>query len=43
MTGLSMTKEAVDQWLAIRKEAATKIDPETGEVDWRYTPTLDQR
>jgi hypothetical protein len=26
----------VDQWLAIRKEAALQIDPETAEVDWVY-------
>jgi hypothetical protein len=35
-TELSITKEDVEQWLAIRKEAATKIDPETAEVDCRY-------
>jgi hypothetical protein len=33
-----MTKE---QWLAIRKRAARKIDPETAEVDWVYGQTLD--
>jgi hypothetical protein len=26
----------VKQWLAIRKKAALKIDPETAEVDWKY-------
>lgn len=31
----------VKQWLAIRKEAALKIDPETAEVDWCYSQTLD--
>ena len=31
----------VEQWLAIRKEAALKIDPETAEVDWIYAQTLD--
>jgi hypothetical protein len=31
----------VEQWLAIRKEAALKIDPETAEVDWTYAETLD--
>ena len=31
----------VEQWLAIRKEAALKIDPETAEVDWTYGLTLD--
>ena len=33
-----MTKE---QWLAIRKEAALQIDPETAEVFWRYAQILD--
>jgi hypothetical protein len=33
-----MTKE---QWLALRKEAALKIDPETAEVEWTYAQTLD--
>jgi hypothetical protein len=33
-----MTKE---QWLAVRKEAALKIDPETAEVLWDYALTLD--
>ena len=28
-------------WLAIRKEAGRKIDPETAEVDWIYAQTLD--
>jgi hypothetical protein len=28
-----MTKE---QWLAVRKEAALHVDPETAEVDWTY-------
>ena len=31
----------VEQWLAIRKEAGLKIDPETAEVIWNYTQTLD--
>ena len=31
----------VEQWLAIRKEAALKIDPETAEVDWTYGPIFD--
>jgi hypothetical protein len=33
-----MTKE---QWLAIRKEAAVKIDPETAEVLWQYGSVRD--
>jgi hypothetical protein len=33
-----MTKE---QWLAIRKEAAVKIDPETAEVFWGYGSVRD--
>src|SRR5260370_1735902 len=31
----------VEQWLAIRKEAALRIDPDTAEVDWTYAQTLD--
>jgi hypothetical protein len=31
----------VEQWLAIRKEAGLKIDPETAEVDWGYARTFD--
>ena len=31
----------VEQWLAIRKEAGLKIDPETAEVEWIYALTLD--
>ena len=31
----------VEQWLATRKEAGIKIDPETAEVDWTYALTLD--
>ena len=33
--------KAVKEWLAIRKEAGLKIDPETAEVDWWYAQTLD--
>jgi hypothetical protein len=33
-----MTKE---QWLAIRKEAGLKIDPQTAEVDWTYADISD--
>jgi len=37
-----MTDEmTVEQWLAIRKEAALQIDPETAEVEWTYAQTLD--
>jgi hypothetical protein len=32
---------AVEQWLAIRKEAGQQIDPETAEVDWIYAQTED--
>ena len=32
---------SVEQWLAIRKEAGLKIDPETAEVMWTYALTLD--
>jgi hypothetical protein len=31
----------VKQWLAIRKEAGLKIDPETAEVTWIYALTVD--
>jgi hypothetical protein len=31
----------VEQWLAIRKGAGLKIDPETAEVDWWYARTFD--
>jgi hypothetical protein len=31
----------VEEWLALRKEAALKIDPATAEVDWQYGFTLD--
>lgn len=31
----------VEQWLAIRKEAGTRIDPETAEVKWVYAQILD--
>ena len=31
----------VEQWLAIRKEAALQIDPESAEVMWTYAQTLD--
>ena len=34
-------KMDVEQWLAIRKEAGLKIDPETAEVMWIYAQTLD--
>jgi hypothetical protein len=30
-----------EQWLAIRKEAGLKIDPETAEVYWTYAQTED--
>ena len=36
-----MTDEERKIWLAIRKEAGLKIDPETAEVDWTYAATLD--
>jgi hypothetical protein len=31
----------IEGWLAIRKKAGLKIDPETAEVDWSYAQTLD--
>ena len=37
-----MTEEmTVEQWLAIRKEAGLKIDPETAEVDQDWGNELD--
>jgi hypothetical protein len=36
----SVQKE-LEKWLAIRKEAGLKIDPETAEVNWTYGLTLD--
>jgi hypothetical protein len=35
---IRMTNE---KWLAVRKEAALRIDPETAEVSWEYGQTLD--
>lgn len=32
---------SVEEWLAVRKEAGLKIDPETAEVEWWYAQTLD--
>jgi hypothetical protein len=34
-------KLETEQWLAVRKEAGLKIDPETAEVDWDYGLDLD--
>jgi hypothetical protein len=39
--GTIMTDEERQAWLAIRKEAGLKIDPETAEVDWNYASTTD--
>src|SRR5262249_38080334 len=36
-----MTDDEREAWLAIRKEAGLKIDPQTAEVDWGYALTLD--
>lgn len=36
-----MTDEEREIWLAIRKEAGLKIDPETAEVDWDYASVAD--
>jgi hypothetical protein len=32
---------SVDQWLAIRREAALQVDPETAEVMWKYANVAD--
>jgi hypothetical protein len=37
----TMNEMTVDRWLAIRKEAALNIDPETAEVRWTYVQVLD--
>jgi hypothetical protein len=34
-------KAEIERWLAIRKEEALKIDPETAEVDWNYADEFD--
>jgi hypothetical protein len=39
--GTAADQMTVEQWLAIPKQAALKIDPETAEVDWTYAQTLD--
>lgn len=36
-----MEKPEVKEWLAMRKEAGTQIDPETAEVEGWYAQTLD--
>src|SRR5262249_38707787 len=36
-----MTDEEREIWLAIRKEAGLKIDPETAEVFWEYGQPMD--
>ena len=35
------TKMSVEEWLAVRKQAALDIDPDTAEVLWSYEQTLD--
>src|SRR5262249_24734130 len=37
----TMDEMTVDQWLALRKEAAFKMDPETAEVFWHWAQVLD--
>ena len=37
----TVKKIDVEQWLAIRKEEALKIDPSTAEVTWSYKQVLD--
>jgi hypothetical protein len=36
-----MDKMTLEQWLAIRREAALQIDPETAEVMWKHTNVVD--
>jgi hypothetical protein len=37
----TVNKMTVEQWLAIRREAALQIDPETAEVMWQYANIAD--
>jgi hypothetical protein len=37
----TITEMPVEEWLAIRKEAGLKIDPETAVVMWTYAQVLD--
>jgi hypothetical protein len=37
----AVEKAEIQRWLAIRREEALKIDPETAEVFWTYAQTLD--
>jgi hypothetical protein len=42
MTNQATVKNmTVEQWLAIRREAALQIDPETAEVMWEYANVAD--
>jgi hypothetical protein len=42
MTNQATVKNmTVEQWLAIRREAALQIDPETAEVMWKYANVAD--
>src|SRR5262249_49510833 len=36
-----MSEFDVERWLATKKEAGLKIDPETAEVDWEYGQVMD--
>jgi hypothetical protein len=36
-----MSKMPKEQWLAIRKQAALQIDPETAEIDWIFAQVCD--
>ena len=40
-TGQSADEATREEWLAIRKEAGRKIDPETADVMWTYAQTGD--
>src|SRR5437016_7650982 len=39
--GEDMNKMTLEQWLAIRREAALQIDPETAEVMWKHANMAD--
>jgi hypothetical protein len=42
MENSSGAARVIEDWLAIRKEAGLKIDPNTAEVHWEYGYTLDR-
>ena len=41
LSGTTDAQISMDEWLATRKEAGLKIDPQTAEVMWTYAFTMD--